>query len=55
MAAYNKVAEVQDHHTQEVRYLREKMTDLEDRSRKNNIKFRGITESIKPPELLHYL
>lgn len=55
MAAYNDVAEVQDHHTEEIRYLWAKMADLEDRSRRNNIKFRGIPETIKPPELLQYL
>lgn len=29
--------------------------DLEDRSRRNNIKFRGIPEAVKPPDLTHYI
>lgn len=32
-----------------------KMVDIEDRARRNNIKFRGVPESIKPVELTAYL
>lgn len=31
--------------------IKAKLTDLEDRSRRNNIKLRGVSESISPPEL----
>lgn len=39
----------------EIKAMRIKMADMEDRARRNNIKFRGIPESIKPAELTAYL
>lgn len=35
--------------------MRLKMADIEDRACRNNIKFRGIPESVKPAELTAYL
>lgn len=35
-----------DHHTEEICFLQAKVVDLEDRSRRNNVKFRGIPETI---------
>lgn len=49
-SVYNEMADAYDHHTEEIRFLQVKMADLEDRSRRNNIKFRSILETIKPPE-----
>lgn len=54
-AVYNKMADAYDHHTEEIFFLQAKVADLEDYSRGNNIKFRGIPETVKPPELISYL
>uniref|UniRef100_A0A803JZM3 L1 transposable element RRM domain-containing protein n=1 Tax=Xenopus tropicalis TaxID=8364 RepID=A0A803JZM3_XENTR len=54
-AAHNDLA---DSHTQlesEMDKLKDKVADLEDRSRRNNLKLRGIPETITPPELEAYL
>lgn len=39
----------------ELKAMRLKMADIEDRACRNNIKFRGVPESIKPAELTAYL
>ncbi|KAJ1139156.1 hypothetical protein NDU88_005533 [Pleurodeles waltl] len=40
---------------QELLYLRSKLTDLEDRSRRNNIRFLGFPEGIEGTDILCYL
>ncbi|KAJ1089942.1 hypothetical protein NDU88_003082 [Pleurodeles waltl] len=40
---------------QELLYLRSKLTDLEDRSRRNNIRFLGFPEGIEGTDILSYL
>ncbi|XP_056425356.1 uncharacterized protein LOC130366998 [Hyla sarda] len=47
-----------DSHTEleeEVVMLREKIADLEDRSRRNNLKLRGVPESIQPMDIPSYV
>lgn len=39
----------------EIYKIKAKLADLEDRSRRNNIKIRGIPESVKPQELNAFL
>lgn len=39
----------------EVKHLKMKMADLEDHARRNNVKFRGIPENVKPLELKRFL
>lgn len=53
--AHHEASEAYHQHSQEIQFLQAKVTDLEDRSRRNNIKFRGIPETIKPPDLIHYI
>lgn len=38
-----------------VKHLKMKMADLEDHARRNNVKFRGIPENVKPLELKRFL
>lgn len=35
--------------------MKDKLADMEDRSRRNNIKLRGIPETVSKPELLPYV
>lgn len=52
--AYNEMADAHDKHAEEIQYLQAKVADLEDHSRRNNIKFRGVPESVKAPKLIPY-
>lgn len=45
-AAHNAVVDTKDEQAEAIRQLRLKLTDLEDRSRQNNIKIRGVPESV---------
>lgn len=53
--AHNTVVHTQDDHSATIQMLRLKVADLEDRSRRNNIKIRGVPESLAPPEIVPYL
>lgn len=55
IAAHNVIVDSYQECNADVQWLKNKVTDLEDRSRRNNLKFRGIPESISPPELTPYL
>lgn len=46
--AHNSLVDAHNHLEDELSSLAEKLADLEDRNRRNNIKFRGIPESIPP-------
>ncbi|KAJ1218885.1 hypothetical protein NDU88_006456 [Pleurodeles waltl] len=46
---------VQTDRDQELLHLRSKLTDLEDRSRRNNIRFLGFPEDIEGTDILSYL
>lgn len=54
-AAYNEIADAHDHQVEEIRFLQAKVADLEDRSRRNNIKFRGIPETVKAQDQIPYI
>lgn len=53
--AHHETSEAYHQHSQEIQFLQAKVIDLEDRSGRNNTKFRGIPETIKPPDLIHYI
>lgn len=50
----NEVIDSYDTVKEEQAWMRAKMADLEDRSRRNNIKPRGVPESILPVDLPRY-
>lgn len=50
----NEVIDSYDTVKEEQAWMRAKMADLEDRSRRNNIKLRGVPESILPVDLPRY-
>lgn len=41
-------------HREEIAWLKDKIADLEERSRRNNIKIRGIPEAVAAPQLQQY-
>lgn len=53
--AHHVLLDAHDHHQDEIQTNVLKLADLEDRSRRNNIKFRGIPESVSFNELKKYL
>ncbi|KAJ1200477.1 hypothetical protein NDU88_004301 [Pleurodeles waltl] len=55
VAAVESQAALQTDRDQELLYLRSKLTDLEDRSRRNNIRFLGFPEGIEGTDILSYL
>lgn len=50
----NEVIDAHNARDDELQQIKAKLADLEDRSRRNNIKFSGIPESVKPPDLYVY-
>lgn len=55
VSAHNVLVDSYQERDADIQRLKNKVTDLEDRSRRNNLKFRGIPETIIPPELSQYL
>lgn len=55
ISAHNVLVDSYQDRDADIQWLKNKVTDLEDRSRRNNLKFRGIPETITPPELPQYL
>lgn len=53
--AHNDLVDAYTDQESEMQRLQNKIADLEDRSRRNNIKFRGIPESIPPNELTNFV
>ena len=53
--AHNELVDAHDDAEGELQAMREKIADLEDRSRRNNLKLRGIDESVTPAELRIYV
>lgn len=49
--AWKQLLHAHDHHSDEIQKIKLKLTDLKDRSKQNNIKFRGIPETVHPNEL----
>ncbi|KAJ1113533.1 hypothetical protein NDU88_001775 [Pleurodeles waltl] len=55
VAAVESQVALQTDRDQELLHLRSKLTDLEDRSRRNNIRFLGFPEGIEGTDILSYL
>ncbi|KAJ1217218.1 hypothetical protein NDU88_004813 [Pleurodeles waltl] len=55
VAAVESQVVLQTDRDQEILYLRSKLTDLEDRSRRNNVRFLGFPEGIEGTDILSYL
>lgn len=53
--AFNELVDAYFDIEDELKAMRLKMADTEDRSLKNNVKFRGIPKSVKPADLCSYL
>lgn len=53
--AYIELVDAHQHQAEEMQLITAKMADLEDRSRRNNLKIRGIPETVPPAELSSYL
>lgn len=52
--AHNQVVDFLQEQDKKLLWIKNKVADLEDRSHRNNIKFRGIPEAIQPQELNAY-
>lgn len=50
----NDIIDTQEDHAQDTKWIKDKLADIEDRSR-NNIKIRGIPESVQPSDLSPYV
>lgn len=55
ISAHNDLSDAYDNANSEIKWLKEKITDLEDRSRRNNVKIRGIPEEVDPSNLEKYI
>lgn len=53
--AYNGLVDAHSDLEEELKMLKLKVADIEDRSRRNNVKLRGIPESVKPAELTEFI
>lgn len=53
--AHNELVDAHSEIEEELKQLKLKVADIEDRSRRNNIKFRGIPEAVKPADLTSFL
>lgn len=53
--AHNELVDAHFEVEEELRVMHLKMVDIEDRACRNNVKFRGVPESVKPAELTAYL
>lgn len=51
-AAYNVIVEAHTAHGEDITWIKDKLADLEDRSRRHNLKLRGIPEDVPPTQLL---
>lgn len=54
-AAHNEVVDTVLDHQAETTWLKAKLEGLEDRSRRSNLKFQGIPETVTPQDLPRYL
>lgn len=52
--SYNSLVDAHNEQSDELTWLKEKVANLEDRSHRNNMKLRGIPESIQPTQLQQY-
>lgn len=51
----NELVDAHNDKDGKIETLKNKMADLEDRTRRNNIKLRGVAESVPPSDLRHYV
>ena len=50
-SSHNSLIDAHSEHDTEIAWLRAKVADLEDRSRRNNVKLRGVPETVLPAQL----
>lgn len=53
-SAYNVMVEAHTAKGEDITWIKDKLADLEDRSRRNNLKLRGIPEDVPPTQLLQF-
>lgn len=53
-SSFNSMVDAHSTHDEEIAWLKNKVADLEDRSRRNNLKIRGIPETVPATQLLQY-
>lgn len=53
--AHNELVDAYNAAEDEIQAIKSKMADLEDRSRRNNVKLRGVSESVMPADLRKYV
>lgn len=53
-SSHNTLIDAHNDHADDITWLKTKVAELEDGSRRNNVKIRGITEVILPAQLQHY-
>lgn len=52
--AHNELVDMHNDKDEETEVLKSKMADLDDRSRRNNVKLRRVVESVPPSDLRQY-
>lgn len=53
--AHNELVDAHNEAEDELLTIKSKLADLEDRSRRNNVKFRGVAETILSAELRNHI
>lgn len=54
VSSHNTLVDAHDDQAEEIARLKAKMADLEDASRRNNLKLRGVPEAMLPAQLQDY-
>lgn len=54
-ASFNTLVKSHSANNEKITWLKDKIADLEDRPRRNNIKIRGISESVSPQKLQQFV
>lgn len=52
--SFNTMVDAHNQHSDDIMWLKDKVADLEDRSRRNNLKLRGVPEAIQTDQLEQY-
>lgn len=52
---HDEMVDVHEEHAEQISKLQLKVADLEDHSRRNNLKIRGVPKAVKPNDLIPYL
>lgn len=52
---FNDLVDANDRRDEEIEVLKIKMADMEDRNKRNNVKIRGIPESVQQHDLRDYV